>query len=79
MMFDVDQAKFDEGRRAYAAGTSVRDVVAVIEREHAAADADQKGWREHKRAADSFVLGFVEGLVGDIRRIAGNTPRGVRA
>jgi len=77
-MFDIDGAKFDEGRHAYERGVSVRDIAAAVEREHKAANEDQENWRDRERAAHSLVLGYIEGVVGDIRKIA-NGGRGIRA
>jgi hypothetical protein len=71
-MFEVDHGKFEEGRAAYARGASVLGLMEAVEREHKAYEArDAENWQDHEKAGKSLMLGFMDGVIGDIRKIAG--------
>lgn len=89
-MFEVDHAKFEEGRAAYARGASVQGLAEAVEREwqkQETAYAEGKAYlgagnafdRQYEIASKSLMLGFVDGLVSDIRKIAGGVKGGLRA
>ena len=57
--------KFDEGQDLYRNGTSLFEVAAIINAGFDAGEDDRSG---------SIMLGFAEGLIGDIRKIASRAP-----
>lgn len=78
-MFDLNRAKYEEGRHAYTHGVTVLAIAEAVEHEHKAAGEQNADWRTHQNAAQSLMLGFVEGVVADIRKIAGSARGGMRA
>lgn len=81
-MFEVDPHKFNEGRAAYARGASVLGLMEAVERHHAAFEAAERNgrtpgtWRNNEKEAKSLMLGFIDGVIEDIRKIAGGTRGG---
>ncbi len=78
-MFEVDHENFEAGRAAYARGASVLGLMEAVERKHAACESDHEHWQEHERDGKSLMLGFLDGVIGDIRKIAGSLRGGLRA
>lgn len=84
-MSKLDQAAFLRGLDAYRHGLSVRDVAAksFADMDRAYDRPPEGEERPDPRAIEaeskSFILGFVEGIVGDIRKVAGGTRSGLRA
>ena len=85
MMPKLDQAAFLRGLDAYRHGLSVRDVAAKsfddMDRAFARPVEGQEppDPRAIEAESKSFILGFVEGLVADIRKVAGSTRTGQKA
>lgn len=77
-MFDIDHARFEEGRAAYARGDTLRNMLGVIGAIYRMSDT-QQNWREGENASRSLVLGFSEALLADIRKIAGGVRGGTKA
>lgn len=78
-MFEINMAMYAEGKEAYRNGNTLADVFARMKIEHDAAN-DNREWREHQTAANSFALGFMDGALDDIRATArGIKPSGLRA
>jgi hypothetical protein len=83
-MFNINQEKFAEGRAHYERGASIAALSQVLaHEEERPLDENQNervDWAAREMASKSIILGFAEGLVADIRRIAANTRHnGMRA
>ena len=86
-MFEVNAEKFEEGRAAYARGASVKGLAEAVERHHQAFErreremppGERPDYHAEEVAGKSLILGFVDGLVSDIRKIVGGVRGGLRA
>ncbi len=72
----TNRPAFDAGLAAYRRGLSVLDVAIKMDDDmERASHQDADHWAIESESK-SFTLGFVSGIVEDIRKIAGSTPRG---
>lgn len=79
-MFDIDRQAFESGKAAYRAGTSIADITErhnnLYRTAQQARDAEE--YKAAESEAKSYVLGFAEGVIDDIRTLA-QARRGLRA
>lgn len=75
-MNTIDQGKYVEGRAAYRSGVYLLDVIQHSFNAHEAAAQPGADWQAIETADKSYLLGFAEGLLEDIRTISGTARRG---
>lgn len=71
-MYEIDMDAWNAGRALYHNGGTTADVAAYMHREH---EEDQReytpeansDWRVRQRRANSYSLGFVQGIIDDLR------------
>lgn len=65
----VDRVKFEEGKHAYQANMNLADLMDRVNREQD--DTLQAAeWDAQEKAKASFALGFVQGVLDDLRMVA---------
>lgn len=72
-MPSIIQSRYDQGLAAYRAGHGIRHVVEVLDEiERTARSAQEDPGPEYNHdAGPSVIAGFADGLIADIRTIAG--------
>lgn len=76
-MYMIDDVHFKQGLSLYMHGATIRAIAETVMELHKRAEAQGADWRAEEAAAKSLMLGFLEGLVDDIRKIS--RGRGVKA
>lgn len=77
-MSPLDRLAFEEGRRAYHNGMALDGVYLRMIADWDRANAQDADHRAIEAASKSFTLGFAQGALDDLRKVAG-TRGGLRA
>lgn len=78
-MHIFDLVTYEEGRRAYHNGAQVADVALRMIADWERANTQDADHRAIEGASKSFVLGFAQGVIDDLRKVAGTVRRGTTA
>lgn len=72
----IVEARYNQGLAAYRGGLSIREVITTFEEidlMHEQPDLTNEQHEEISNAGPSLIAGFADGLIDDIRKLAGST------
>lgn len=80
-MFEINQDSYNQGRAAYDVGKSLLFVMARMKEIHDEPPPDSSpdshdDWRTREAKSNSFQMGFADGALADLRKVAGGSRGG---